>query len=269
MAHFTRIQADATYVHGSPLPNTWWNTIDANQTAALNGGSGAHGDGGGGTWAPSAAIIITPNGLTASQWSGYTTNFQTLPLWVGGVWTAGAGSSITSQGPGGQIVHGDNDYIGLFAPGSRLLLSDFGRFVDFSPTGVRPALFDQSGGSGGCNVQSPSNVVQIPLAVHHNATFTQIVLTVSLNTTTLLLRVIKVALDGTVSSLRTGAPTTSGGWLAYTTPALTFTLSLDPNVVIDTSKFYYALEVTSSSATNCNLLSVVSTFTNIPDIRPQ
>lgn len=278
MSHNARIEDDLFYASARPLPETWWQALDTNLSKALNGD-------GGGTWAPSSAIIVNGAGLG-----------------VGATWTISGGAKLTTPAASGaRIEHDDNDYIELLAGhtgASRTLVTPCARIIDASGVDamfavnnpILGAAISASGIVPANTTGAPPGRILLPLRVHDGATMTQVVfwfvIAVHAGVPTSLpqFRVYKVDVSGNVTPLRSSSTLANGFEPFSPTPASgaawhnsgtaqSFTYTLDASVVIDISQYSYVAEIADESGTNTVLgnvyTSAVGTFSSIPDLRPQ
>ncbi|HEY1692250.1 MAG TPA: hypothetical protein VGG39_08810 [Polyangiaceae bacterium] len=103
-----RLLPDTSYVNGNTIPGSWWDALDLALSQSINGQ-------GGGTWDPSASIVIAGAGV-----------------WACGPWSLGSSPAV--EIPSGlDLVHGDSDWVGLgsgHAGASRSLRTSFGAAAD-------------------------------------------------------------------------------------------------------------------------------------------
>jgi hypothetical protein len=112
MSHGVRLFNDLFYQSPNVQPASWWETCDLVLSKALNGD-------GGGTWTPSAPIIIGGAGM-----------------WFGGpVFLSGGAIAVNNSGSGTKFVHGDSDYFQLangHTGATRTLSQSMGEAIDCS-----------------------------------------------------------------------------------------------------------------------------------------
>ena len=267
MSHNARIYPDGFYANGVPYPATAWQTLDTNITKLVHEG--------GGTWSPAALITIGGAGM-----------------WCAGPWTLSGGGSMQLSESTSYLTHGDNDYIVLGAGhtgASRQIGGPFGTGRDLS-NGTAKFLLDAPGTGGMLNYAggaiAPGGRVTTRLYVHHSATFTEAVFYYRVSSAHLpqnfpQFRVYRVDANGVATALSSAASLVSGflvpqygtGAAYYSGGSTSLIYVTDANTVIDTTRYSYFAEVIDESGTGAlsgnTFTSVVMSFTNIPDMRPQ
>lgn len=247
---FARYQADANYADGSPLPQAFWEAVDAALAAAVNGD-------GGGTYANLATTVAG-----AGMWFGGPTS------------VGGTSSSFVASSVGHPLILGDSDYP-LYtvsqAPTSRVIVVNPGRafsaqrWTNVSSTPTFSAL-------GGFQTTSPNQIVRVPLdVVHQLSTFdeVQVIFFVGTDHTSTgvpaqlprarMLRVDAVGNEVVMSS--TGAGADANGYFVVSTPASgaawyaagalqTLYIFCDVDNVVDGTLYTYWLEWIDESSTH-------------------
>lgn len=284
MAHHVRIRLDPSWAIGTFWTSAEQTSLDNALFAAVNGD-------GGGTWTPTADVVIGGAGMRILA----TTH--TL---------SGAHSSVTTDGATKLLVHNDSDYcvLGSSHSGANATIAQpIGLGTAARGWGVVVTLplgnsILQLLNSNFLNLLIALELgaaARLDLRVHDGATFTTLALPfqvfgdyVSAGTIpTKLPRVGVFAADtfGNTFPLSVGspyqtipAPASPTAWVAgNATQTLTYTAdsaSDNPYVVMDTSKFYYFAELVEIDGPGAILESVeyfdfAASFTNITDIRPR
>lgn len=273
-----RFLQDSQYVNGSPLPATWWQELDTAQEQAIDGSAG-------GTWAPSAQLVIAGAGM-----------------WFCGPTTHATASGVeTTNGSGKRVTHGDNDWIGMYSVPDRASITACaqGRDASYGLGSSTPRMAFEVSASGLINPSSNTNYAGgarfvLPLDVHHGAEALVVVLsfTVSVHsgvpTNLPAMRVVQVDGAGNVTLLNQTVVAASSNYVGngFLTVAsrpgsgsawhdggavqsITYPMG---DTVIDTTQYCYFVEVLDESGSNCvsgnEYLSALATFA-VSDMRPQ
>jgi hypothetical protein len=277
-----RILPDTSYVNVAPLPATWWQALDLAQSQSITEA--------GGSWNPSSPIVISGAGV-----------------WLCGPSTHVSGNGIfTASGSGKRVTHGDSDWVSFKTPHipTRNIVTSVtqGRDASFGGHGVSgltvPRMQFESA-AGGLLV-SPVNTnylgggrIVLPLSVHHNAGFLDVVLffTVSAHSGVPLnmpvVRVLQVDQLGNVTIVNEASNSaspayTGNGFISFFPSPASGTawhaagavqqLTYSCSGRIDTANFSYLLEIVDESGTNSasgnEYLAAIAAF-DIFDMRPQ
>jgi hypothetical protein len=255
------IRAATDWINGAPVTQAELAAVDRGLTQVVNGdGGGTHASG-------DANTTIGGAGLWLASSTAHALN--------------GSGTLLHSV-DGNPIVHADSDYT-LLAVGhagrSRVLVSP-----------VQRAAFTRGwmSDSGACSLYSTAigGEILVPLRVHHGATLSTATLRfavgVSHTTPSVVpkMRIIRVAVDGTVTPLTTNTiggfvfasrPVSPSGW--YASGAVrTIALTCDVNP-IDVSRYSYFAHVLDESGDGAvagnPFFEVACAFDSIADLGPQ
>lgn len=272
-----RIFADTFYVGGVPIPSSYFQTVDTNQAAALNGDAG-------GSYTPTSPIAVNGAGF-----------------WACGPWGFSSGAIKSPSGSGKRFILGDGDHFVLKAGhsgASRNITVSGDLAVDVSGGPSKMLMNAATLGRRNWAVSalgSPASGGHLlyPLTVHDGATLTSVVFTFVVTATHVgvpaqlpAFRLYAVTPAGVVTVLSTIAAGNSSGFVVFNpTPAnaaawnngaaaQTFTVNVDGGgTVVDTSQFLYFADVADEAGTNAlygnEYLTAKPTFTSIPDQRWQ
>jgi len=264
MAHNSRVRSDAAWTIGPVVTSGEWLTIDTNLTKAVNGDCG-------GTYNPTSNIVIGGAGL-----------------WIAGIVNPlnGTGSQIaTSVSSKKYLLHNDSDHVTL-SPGHSGRTRTITVNMD---AGVFPPGWDLQIGPYSAPITTAIGANMIAqLRVHNGATFVSVtfrfVVGSSHGPPAFLpqFRVFALDANGVRTPLLTNgnqgytpfapAPANNTAW--YAGGAIqSFTYTLDANVVIDTSKYSYWVEVVEESGSGAAAgnvyIDATASFSGIADLRPQ
>jgi hypothetical protein len=283
MANFAIIRV--SFADGIVVTHTEWDTLDGYTAAMIDGD-------GGGTWSPTAQILIGDGGLSP-EFAGQGS------LWLAGPWSLGssggfAAVATTPAASGVKFTFGDGDFFEL-APGHS------GATRTMSEQILNVAVFVPATANVGGPTTSALQTLYdgtwfaVPLPVHDGATLSSVVVKFEVGATHAntpanmpQIRVVRVDSSGNKTSLASSAQGADGsGWIAFPTPASgalwyaagatqTWTVTCDENNVIDATTYTYWVEIEDESGLHAfavgagNCWEVVeASFTAIPDTRPQ
>lgn len=268
MAHFVRTQPDGTWVSGYVVqPDDFKDAtrgLDVKTFKAINGDDG-------GTWTPSAPIIIGGFGLRV-----------TGPLLV-----SNSGVIQTVSGSGARITLGDGDY-------PQLAIGHTGR--SFTRANGSECAFSTLPmivtGSGGATSTALGQIFTIPITqLHDGSTVTTVTFNFKVGTThpsvpAILprMRVVRMSANGDLAPMKSvGSGADINGYVTVTTPvsgaawynggaAKTFVYTCDQNNVIDKSQYVYFLVIVDEDGSGAIVgntwLPTLFLCTNITDLRP-
>ena len=292
MSHGVRIRPDPGWALGTKWLSSEQASLDAALVASINGD-------GGGTWQPTAPIIINGAGLRLIGTTGAVPHTM----------TGGASSVTTNPGAGAFITHGDSDYCGL-GPGhtgssvsirSHITSATWASMASLGSewlayTTLPGESLTASGGIGPTTFLQAVAVgatCRVPLRVHNGSvlssvTFTFVVQLAATAIPTVLPRfgIFAADLFGNTFPLANStpyqhfpAPASPSAWSdSGNRQTFTFTSDIEsanPYVLIDTSQFSYYAEILhvsgagAESSGGVTYFDPVANFTDVLDIRPR
>jgi len=271
MTRLVRVIPDTKLVRGYITTGQNLRDIDQNSFLAINGADG-------GTWAPSSHIVIDGAGVV-----------------VGAHWKMN-GANVVASGPYTFGKNTSDDYwqlsVGHVAT-SATLITQFIEFINFNLVDItidNLTFFSSSVISTGISLTVSGQLTRfvIPLNVYNGGTITDVIVTFNVGENHLpqylpKFRILRMDSQGVVQSLRASdlietdgdgfipfnpTPSSAANW--YNGGSLkTFTYSCNQNQLIDTSKYFYYLEIVEEGGNGSYAVvgntwrSATATFTNI------
>ena len=270
MAHFTRELTDAAWYHYRTVDATILRNIDEKTKKAISGS--------GGTYTPTAAIIIGGDGIELQC-------------------KAVVGSGAVAQpGAGKFFIFGDDDYFTHSTPTARIIrqnvLENLSGYASFQGE-AQPWMDNVLTVVPSLRFMRQAGFVRIPLRLPDGAILTQVTIGFKVGQSHANVpqhlpraRIVRVLKDGTIEPLPNPTdPSDFNGWHSPDTPASgaawynagalqTLTFDYGGNEKIDTDTYGYALEFKEEHGTNAytdengNILVYIEFNVTLADLRP-